>query len=161
MMVPFASRADLEARHPNELLVLAADERTRQVEPDRVDRALEDVSTEIRALLGSRYTADQLGRLDEAGAALLKLFALDMALFRVAYPPRVTEAIRGRYDTAVARLRDLGRGIGALTIAPDPGGTTAPGDPAPHGAANEVLIRANERLFTRRRFAGDEPRSIG
>lgn len=161
---PFASRAELQARHPNEIAVLAADETTRQVDPARIEAALDDVSTEIRAILGSRYTAAELDRVDDAGAAVLRLFAMDMALFRVAYPPRVTEAIKARYDTAVARLRDMARGVGALTITPS--GTTPPipgqpGEPGGNGSPNEVLISANERLFTRRRFAGGKPRDFG
>ena len=157
-LAPFATRLDLLARHPNEVAVLAADETTRQVDPARIDAALDDVSTEIRAILGSRYTEDELSRVDEGGAAVLRLFAMDMALFRVAYPPRVTEAIRARYDTAVARLRDMARGIGALTIVSTGGGTPAvpgqPGEVPTTGSPNEVLITANERLFTRRRYGG-------
>lgn len=152
---PFATAADLQARHPGELAVLAADETTRQVDPARVAAALDDVSTEIRALLGSRYTADDLDRVDEAGAAVLRLYAMDMALFRAAYPPRVTEAIAARYSTAVARLRDMGKGIGALTIigaGAAPAVPGQPGDVPSNGSPGEVLISANERLFTRRRF---------
>lgn len=157
MSTPFVTYADLQARHPGELAVLAADETTRQVDPARVDRACEDVSTEIRGLLGSRYSAEDLDAVDAGGAALLKLFAIDMALFRVAYAPRVTETIRQRYDMAVSRLRDMGKGIGALSLATKPATPAVPGqpgDPVGTGSPNEILITANERLFTRRRYGG-------
>lgn len=155
---PFATSAELQARHPNELAVLAADETTRQVDAARIEAALGDVSTEIRAILGSRYSADELGRADEGARDVLRLFAMDMALFRVAYPPRVTEAIKARYDTAVARLRDMAKGVGALTITPSGAGALPvpgqPGEVSSNGSPNEVLISANERLFTRHRFRG-------
>lgn len=154
MSASFASSADLQARHPTELAVLAADDATRQVDPARVDAALADVSTEIRAILGSRYTPDELARVDDAGAAVLRLFAIDMALYRVAYPPRVTEAIRIRYETAVSRLRDMARGVGGLTVGPAAGaGGAGSGAPASgsSGSPNEVLIDAPRRVFRRDR----------
>lgn len=156
---PFATRADLEARHPQELLVLAADEQTRIVDPERVDRALEDVSTEIRGILRGRYSADDLDHLDEESAGLLRLYAMDMALYRVAYPPRQTEALRERYGAAVKRLYGLINGKGGLTITgpAGAGGVPVPGlgeGPAVAGSPGEVLIDAPERLFTRRRFGG-------
>jgi phage gp36-like protein len=153
---PFATRADIQARHPNELAILAMDESTRQVDLGRVDAACEDASDEIRSVLGSRYTAEELDRVDDASGRVLRLFAMDIALYRLAMPPRQTEALQARYSTAIARLKDMARGTGALTIVSTGaagGAGSQPGVPST-GSPNEVLMSANERLFTRHRFGG-------
>ena len=132
---PFATFADIQTRHPAELAVLAMDEATRLVDPARVD-------------------ADELDRVDDAGGRLLRLFAIDVAMYRLALPPRQTEAIRDRYAMAVARLKDLARGIGALTVTPAGGAVVLEPGVVSTGSPHEVLIEAPERLFTRRRYGG-------
>lgn len=151
---PFATRADIERRHPRELAVLAADETTRLVDGERVDAALVDVSTEIRAILASRYPADALDQLDEESRGVLRLYAIDMALYRVSLSfGRQTETIKARYDAAVRRLEGIAAGRGALTVLGD-GDPPVAGEPAGPASPNEVLVSAPERLFTRRRFGG-------
>lgn len=152
---PFATLADIQTRHPGELAVLAMDEATRQVDAARVVAACEDASDEIRAFLASKYTADELDRVDEASARVLRLFAIDIAMYRMALPPRQTDAIRDRYSAATGRLRDFARGVGALTIVPAGGpGASLPADVVTTGSPHEALIDVPERLFTRRRFGG-------
>jgi phage gp36-like protein len=142
MSGPFALPADIEYRYPREAHVLAADERTRTIDWDRVEAALSDVSTEIRAILQARYTPVQIDDLDESSLGVLRLFAIDMALYRVSLSfGRQTEQIKTRYDLAVARLEGIAKGKGGLTFrsrASD--ATTSPG---------EVQISAPERQFTR------------
>lgn len=153
--VPFVTRAEIQARHPRELAVLAADETTRQVDPVRVDAACADASVEIRGILASRYTPEDLGRVDAEGQALLRLYAIDITLYRVALSfGRSTETIEKRYAAAVKRLQDMAQGKGALTVAPAPGAEPVGDGPVSVGSPNEVIINAPERLFTRRRFGG-------
>ncbi|MGF3027866.1 phage protein Gp36 family protein [Methylobacterium aquaticum] len=151
---PFVTRPEIQARHPRELAVLAADEKTREIDAVRVDNACADASVEIRGILASRYTPDDLERVDAEGAAVLRLYAIDIALYRVSLSfGRSSETIEKRYAAAVARLRDMAAGKGALTVAPA-GGPAAAEGPATSGSPNEVVIDAPERLFTRRRFGG-------
>jgi phage gp36-like protein len=143
MAAPFAARADIEARYPREVEVLAADEDTRLVDWARVDAALSDVSAEIRVILQGRYTPAEIGALDEESLGALKLFAIDMALYRVSLSfGRQTEAIKARYDAAVARLEGIAKGRGGLTFVADAGAASAL-------SPSEVLIEAPERVFTR------------
>ncbi len=155
---PFVTRADIEARHPQQLAVLAADEETRLVDTDRVDAACADASTEIRGILGSRYDADAIDRLNAESRGLLLLFGLDIALYRVSSSfGRTTEELGKRYATAVKRLEAIAAGKGGLEFDREAGGPAAtapePGEPssiAPGG----VVMEAPERLFTRRRYGG-------
>lgn len=151
---PFVTRAEIQARHPRELAVLAADEKTREIDTVRVDNACLDASVEIRGILASRYTPDDLERVDAESGAVLRLYAIDIALYRVALSfSRSSETIEKRYAAAIARLRDMAAGKGALTVAPA-GGMVAADAPTTSGSPNEVVIDAPERLFTRRRFGG-------
>lgn len=151
---PFVTRAEIQARHPRELAVLAADETTRQVDPVRVDKACLDASAEIRAILRSRYTAEDLERADSESRDVLRLYAVDIALYRVALSfGRSSETIEKRYAAAVKRLEGIATGKGALG---QDGAGTAPAGPEPgtSGSPNEVVIDVPPRLFTRRRYGG-------
>lgn len=150
---PFATFEDIETRFPRELVTLAADETTRLVDRDRVDATLIDVATEIRAILAARYTPDQLDKLDTDSFAVLKLFSIDMTLYRVALAySRATEALKERYDIAVKRLEGIASGKGGLTF--EGGSGSGSDDEDGLVGPNEVILVAPERLFTRKRFAG-------
>jgi len=152
---PFVTRADIQARHPQQLAVLAADEDTRLVDPVRVDAACEDASTEIRAVLGSRYDAAALDRLNAESRGVLLLYGLDIALYRISSAfGRTTEELGKRYATAIKRLESIAAGRGSLETE-EAGAVAGPGDAEPvQIAPGGVVIDAPERLFTRRRFGG-------
>lgn len=153
-MIPYATLADIETRHPRELAVLAADERSRLVDAARVEAALVDVSTEIRAILAARYTPADLEHLVPESLGVLRLYAIDMVLYRVALSfARQTETLKTRYETAVKRLEGIAAGRGGLTVTGPGGASSVPGAPVAV-APNKPLIDAPERLFTRRRFGG-------
>lgn len=146
---PFATLDDLQARHPRDVALLCADEQTRLPDVDRVTAALADVSTEIRAILARRYAPAQIDLIDDDSAGALKLFAMDMALYRVALSfGRQTEAIKERYDLAVKRLEGIAAGRGGLTFAQVPGGGVDPQTSTP----NVVLSEGPQRQFTRDRL---------
>ena len=150
---PFATRADIEARHPRDIAVLAADEQTRLVDWPRVEAAVIDVSTEIRAILAARYTPAQLDRLDAESEGVLRLFAIDMALYRVSLSfGRQTDAIKLRYETAVKRLEGIAVGRGGLTMTSDTVTSTDTGMDGGGIAPNEAVIVGVERMFTRQRL---------
>jgi phage gp36-like protein len=115
---PFALTADVQARFPNEAATLCADEQSRLPDWSRFDEAMGDVSMEMRAILAARYSAEQLGALDDDSNAVLKLFAIDMAMYRVALSfSRTNDQIKARYDNAVKRLEGIAAGRGALNPA--------------------------------------------
>jgi len=126
---PFAETADVQARYPSEAAVLCADEQTRQPDWTRFDAALGDASTEIRAILASRYNAQLLAGVDDDAQAFLALCAIDISMYRVALSySRSTEQIRERYDATVKRLEAIARGVGALN--PAVAATLGADDPA-------------------------------
>jgi len=151
----FATLTDLESRHPSELIVLAADEQTGIRDDDRIVHALDDASAEVRTILKARYTVEDFGRLDADSLGGLKMFTIDIALYRIALAfARSNERIEDRYKAAVKRLEAIAAGRGGLSFV---GGTGDGGGESDGGAViapNEVVIDAPERVFTRNRLRG-------
>lgn len=152
-MIAYATLTDLSDRHPQEIILLGADETTGLLDEVRVTRALDDASIEARTILQGRYTRSELDRLDADGLAILKIYVMDIALYRVALSfSRLTDEIRERYLAAVKRLEAIAAGKGALTFegSGTPEGAIPVGDTSPQA----VLIDAPERVFTRARLGG-------
>lgn len=151
-MSAFATLSDLVARHPEQLTLLAADETTGLRDDARVARACEDASAEIRGILFARYSAAELDRLDADSLAILKVYAMDIALYRVSVSfARTSELLKERYDASIARLTAIAKGTGGLVVTPD-GGTTPDEGRTGDAGPNAVLITSPERLFTRERM---------
>jgi phage gp36-like protein len=151
----FATLQDLETRYPRELLTLAADESTGIRDDARILAVLDDVSVEIRSILLKRYRRAELDNLDDDARSTLRVYAMDMALYRVSVSfSRSADRYKDGYDNALKALRGLTAGEGALGII---GGDPTPG-PAGDGTATadngRVLMESNERLFTRSRTRG-------
>lgn len=156
MAETFATLADLDTRYPRELLTLAADEDTGVRDDARIEATLRDVTVEIRAILLARYSRQDLDRLDEDGRDALRVFAMAMALYRVALSfSRSSDRLEKGYTDAVKRLEGIAAGRGALNTVADAGGGDAPLAPGLDGANNgNVLVESNERMFTRNRLRG-------
>ncbi|MGX1100250.1 gp436 family protein [Amorphus sp. MBR-141] len=151
-MIPFVTLADLDARHPAELITLAADEQTGVRDDVRIELAIADAGAEIRAILKARYSADELGRIDGDSRETLKIYAIDIALYRVALSfSRSNERIEERYKSAIKRLEAIAAGKAALTFSGSEGSDETANEAA---SPNEVLIDAPERIFTRDRTWG-------
>lgn len=151
-MTAFATLAQVVARYPNEATILAADETTRQRDDARISAALDDGSAEIRGILFSRYTEAELGNLSTASAEILRLYCIDIGLYRVALSfGRSNERIKERYDAAIARLTAIATGKGALTFE---GGSAEPVDGGGPVSPNEALVVGPYRVFTRDRLSG-------
>ncbi|SON55813.1 Mu-like prophage protein gp36 [Hartmannibacter diazotrophicus] len=146
----YATIADLEERYPDELVLLAADGATGLRDDDRITAALDDASIEVKSILQARYSAAELALLDADGLAIVKVYTMDIALFRIAISfSRLTDDIRERYKSALKRLEAIAAGKGALTFTG--GGTPDPNDAS---SQNAVLVSAPERVFTRARQGG-------
>lgn len=152
-MIAYATLTDLTERHPQEVILLGADETTGLLDEVRVTRALEDASIEARTILQGRYTRFELDRLDADGRAILAIYVMDIALYRVALSfSRLTDEIRERYLAAIKRLEAIAAGKGALTFEGSGAseGDVSIGDTSPQ----TVLVDAPERIFTRARLGG-------
>ena len=155
-MPSFATRSDLETRFPRELVVLAADEVTREVDWDRVDQALSAADAEIRSVLYARYVEADFARATPTTLGILKLYAIDITLHRRPISSaRTSDAIAEGYATAIARLQDIARGRGGLELLPSgEGGTSLSGGDVTATNPNQPMIDAPERQFTRARLGG-------
>lgn len=156
-MADFATLADVLARYPAEATVLAANEQTRQRDDARITASITDASAEIRAILFARYTRDDLDRIDDDSREVLRIYATDIALYRVALSfGRSNERVKERYDIAIRRLEAIAAGRAALTFdGPGGGGTGGgeAGEPSSIGPG-EAIVEAPERMFTRDRLRG-------
>lgn len=153
MTTVFVTLQDLETRHPAELITLAANEETGVREDDRIHRAAEDASAEIRTILKARYSSSDLARLDSESLDALKIFAIDIALYRIALAfARSNERIEERYKLATKRLEAIAAGKGGLSF--EGGSVANDGSVSATSSPNEVLIDAPPRLFSRNRMRG-------
>lgn len=155
-MTTFAALSDVLARYPAEATVLAADETTRLRDDSRIEAALVDATAEVRAILAARYTRDELARIDDDSRGILRLYTIDIALYRVALSfGRSSERVKERYDVAIARLQAIAKGTAALTF-DGPGGGSGSAGAEPPGAVspNEAIVIGNERVLTRDRLRG-------
>lgn len=153
-MTAYATIADLASRFPAELTLLAADETTGLRDDVRIGHALDDASIEIRAILAARYAPAELAALDASSLEVLRVYASDIAFYRVALSfGRTTENIKERYEIAIKRLEAIASGKGALstTISTAPAGGGADVEVGDIGQ-NEVVVVAPERVFTRERL---------
>ncbi|CAA0101287.1 Uncharacterised protein [Starkeya nomas] len=157
-MATFATLADVLARYPNEATILAANEETRERDDARIEASLIDASAEMRVVLFARYSRAELERIDDDGREALRIYATDIALYRVALSfGRGNERVKERYDIAIKRLEAIAAGKGALTFdGPGGGGLPGggmPGEPNSVGPAEPIVV-APDRLFTRDRMRG-------
>lgn len=151
----FATLADIDTRYPRELLTLAADETTGVRDDARIAAVLGDVSVEIRSVLLARYSRADLDHLDPDALDVLRVYAIAMALYRVALSfSRSTDRLREGYDNAVKALQAIAAGKGALGLTTDTAAAGAPADGTVEAGNGAVLFEAPERLFTRERLRG-------
>lgn len=152
-MTSYATLSDLQSRYPNELTLLAANEATGLRDDVRISLALADASSEIRAILQARYSPADLAALDAPSLDLLKIYCMDIALYRISLSfARSNEAIKERYDASIKRLEAIAAGKGALTSTPGSGGGSGTGPDVGSVGQNEVVVVAPERMFTRERL---------
>lgn len=157
MPTAFATLDQIAARHPAELVLLAADETTGFRDDARVEAALADASAEMRGILQARYTPADLDALDDVSREIAAVYCMDIALYRVALSfARSSDRLKEARDNAVKRLEAIASGKGGLTVI---GGSTGSTGSTPSTVAdtqeigpNGVVIDAPERIFTRERF---------
>jgi len=151
-MPAYATIADLEARFPSELALVAADEATGMRDDVRIGHGLDDASIEIRAILAGRYSPADLAALDQPSLDVLKVYCIDIAFYRIALAfSRSTDNIKERYDQAIKRLEAIATGKGALTTTLA-GAGSADSDMGSDVGQNEVVFEAPARVFTRERL---------
>ncbi len=152
----YATIADIEAAHPAQLVLLGADEVTGALDTVRVERAIEAAGADIHGILFRRYTASELDNLSAASRDILRTYAIDIALYRVALSfSRSSERVKDARDDALKRLEAIAAGAGGLTFDVSPGsGGVDDGVTGGTGSPNEALVVAPDRVMTRDRLRG-------
>lgn len=107
----YATQADLETRFKHQELVELTDEANLGViDAAAVAVALADADAEINGYLAGRYALP----LTQTSPELVRL-ACDIARYKL-YDARATELVKARYDDAIAKLRDVAKGVASLGI---------------------------------------------
>lgn len=107
----YATQAQLELRFgTDELMQLTDLNNLGHIDVAVVAVALADADAEINSYLAGRYNLP----LTQVSAELVRL-ACDIARYRL-FDVRATEAVKVRYDDAIKKLRDIGKGLASLGI---------------------------------------------
>lgn len=104
-------------------------------------KALADADDAINGYLASRYTVPLA-----SPPLIVKRLACDIARYFL-YEDRVTEAVRKRYEDAIAYLKDAAAGKVALGVDAQGAAPADPGGPQ---------VDAGDRVFTKGRADGTE-----
>ena len=134
--VPYATAADILARHGEDVLVLLADRDGDGVaDPDVVERALTDATSEIDTYLAPKYNLPLA-----SVPPILTRICVDIAVYRLGSEADTgTEERRMRYEDAVALLKRLATRTAALDLAGEDG--------EPLARPRRVRVTAPRRVF--------------
>lgn len=102
----------------------------------RIDEAIEHADAEIDGYCAVKYSVP----LSPVPAVVNKL-SVELAIYYLHSRRSVPEKIEKRYDKAVARLKDVARGLLTLGVDPEPAASTA----ADSAQANK---KTSDRVFT-------------
>jgi phage gp36-like protein len=131
----YATQAQMVTRFgEQELLQLTDLSNLGQIDVAVVSVALTDADAEINSYLAGRYNLP----LTQVSAELVRL-ACDIARYRL-FDVRASEAVKVRYDDAIKKLRDIGKGVASL-------GIDAVNQPI--AAAGDVQMMSGGRDFAR------------
>lgn len=111
----YASQADLESRFSSaELLELTDDEGLGVINTTTVGLALADADAEINSYLAAVYALP----LTQTSPELVRL-ACDIARYRLWDQKSDQDQVKSRYEAAIAKLRDIAKGLASLGLASD------------------------------------------
>lgn len=107
----------------------------------RIDEAIATADAEIDGYCAGRYSVPFL-----PVPPVVKAISVEMAIYYLYMRRSIPERIEDRYDKAVARLKDISRGL--LTLGVTPPASAADGDNV------GVNCTAEDRIFTRETMKG-------
>ena len=133
----YSTLDDIKKLLPEETIIqLTDDEGLGTINQDRVDEAIKTADAEINGYCAVRYAVPFA-----TVPALVKGLSVEIAIYYLHTRRTVPEKIEKRYEKAVARLKDIARGLLALGVDPPPAA------PATGGAESNKPV--NDRVFTR------------
>ena len=137
----YATPADIEAHRPGELATSAPLDHTGNPDSDAVTQALEYADNRINELLSGRYSVP----ISPVPDSLIGM-AVDLALHRLSGSTRYTEEKEKWHNDALARLREIAKGLASLPGVDEP---TAEGTPG-----RATLVAPNDRIMNRQKLGG-------
>jgi phage gp36-like protein len=139
---PYCDHADILAQlSPDVLIQLTDDTSDGVANMSRVTQAIATADAEIDGYCAGRYTVPF-----SPVPAVIKGLSVEIAVYYLYKRRTVPERIEKSYDKAVARLKDISRGL--LTL-----GTTPDSTPAPANSGG-ISVTENARIFTRDTMKG-------
>lgn len=139
---PYCEHADILGQiSPDVLIQLTDDTSDGVADMSRVTQAIATADAEIDGYCAGRYNVPF-----SPVPAVIKGLSVEIAVYYLYKRRTVPERIEKAYDKAIARLKDISRGLLTLGVIPEP-------IPAPAGSGS-FSVTDNERVFTRNTLKG-------
>lgn len=138
----YCTQNDIQTALSEDILIqLTDDDNIGVVIAANVTQAIEQADAEIDGYCGSRYTVPFA-----TVPALIKALSIEIAVYYLYKRRTVPEKIEKAYDKAIARLKDISRGLLSMGIDPPPAAASSGG-----AESNKDV---NDRIFTRTTMEG-------
>ena len=125
-----------------QLIQLTDDEKTGSINAARVSKAIDDSEGEVNSYIAVKHSVP----LSAPIPAEVKRLSKDIAVYHLfGRRQRAPEDVKKRYDDAIAKLKDVAKGLATLGIDPPPAESTK-------ATGGEVF--GPERIFDRDKLSG-------
>ncbi|MRR15697.1 MAG: DUF1320 domain-containing protein [Deltaproteobacteria bacterium] len=139
----YCSQADITAAISEDVLIqLTDDDNAGVINQASVTAAIAQADAEIDGYCGARYTVPFV-----TVPAVVKALSIEIAVYYLYKRRTVPEKIEKAYDKAIAKLKDISRGLLSLGVADPPPAATSAG-----GAESNKPV--SDRVFTRDKMTG-------
>lgn len=133
----YSTLEDIKKLLPEDIIIqLTDDENTGAVNQARVDEAIKAADAEINSYCATKYAVPFATVPD-----IVNSLSVEIAIYNLHKRRTMPEDIEKRYDKAIAKLKDISRGLITLGIDPAPAATS-------EGVA-ETNKTESDRVFTR------------
>lgn len=139
----YCTQSDIiQAISEDTVIQLSDDDNLGVVSAENVTAVIVQADAEIDGYCGSRYTVPFA-----TVPALIKALSIEIAVYYLYKRRTVPEKIEKAYDKALARLKDIARGILSLGVDPPPAASTS-------GGGAECNKTESDRIFTLDKMSG-------
>ena len=101
-----------------QLIQLTDDAKTGAVDTTKITQAIDGAESEVDGYVATKYTVPVAAPVPQ----LVKELSIDIAIYRLyRRRQRIPDDVKKAYDDAIARLKDIAKGLLTLGIDPPPG----------------------------------------
>ena len=139
----YITQTDLSGQISNaQLIQLTDDAKTGLVDTTKIDKAIAEAEAEVNGYVATKRSVPLASPIPD----LVKQLCVDIAIYRLFHRrQRVPDDVRKSYEDAVAKLKDISKGLLTLGIDPPPAESSK-------AASGEVF--GPERMFDRDKLGG-------